>query len=414
MAEFEPNYPLIILLTGVIVFLTMLIKSGFERTAVPSLVGFLLLGLAIRLIDGEVNFLNPECREIFGFLGKLGLISLLFRVGLESDLKGLLKQLRRASLVWGSNILFSGTIGFLTAYYVLSFSWVTSIVVATAFTATSVGVSVAVWEEADALKSPDGELLVDVAELDDISAVVLMAILFAILPELKEGGRQDIFQIVIKTGGFFLIQLLGFGALCFLFSHYIEPVLTGFFQNLKQPPDFMLVVVSVGFIIAAVAALLDFSVAIGAFFGGLVFSRDPDAVKAEANFLPIYELFSPFFFIGLGLSMDPASMKPAVALGAVLLIAAVAGKLVANVFPVWKMTGIYSGVLIGMSMVPRAEITMVVMERGLKAGPWAVPPTVFGAMVMVSAATCVLSPPVVGTMLKRQQKKKQEQSQIKS
>lgn len=173
MAEFETNYPLIILLTGVIVFLTMLIKSGFEKTAVPSLVGFLLLGLAIRLIDWEVNFLNPECREILGFLGKLGLISLLFRVGLESDLKGLLKQLRRASLVWGSNILFSGTIGFLTAYYVLSFSWVTSMVVATAFTATSVGVSVAVWEEANALKSPDGELLVDVAELDDISAVVL-------------------------------------------------------------------------------------------------------------------------------------------------------------------------------------------------------------------------------------------------
>lgn len=401
MSEMEANYPLVVLVIGAIVFLSMLVKSGFERTRMPSLVGFLALGFLIRLADAGLHFLNPECHEILGFLAKLGLITLLFRVGLESNLGGLLKQLRRASVVWASNILVSGSIGFVTAFYVLSLSWITSIIVASALTATSVGLSVAVWEESGALQSSNGELLIDVAELDDISAVVLMAMLFAVLPVLEKGGRAGLMHAVPGTAALLLFKLLAFGGFCYVFSRFIEPPMTGYFRNLKAAPDPMLVVISVGFMIAAAAGLLGFSMAIGAFFAGLVFSRDPRAVKMEASFLPLYELFSPFFFIGIGLDMDPGSMNTALDLGAVLLAAAIAGKMLANMLPVWKMAGPASGILIGVSMVPRAEIAMVIMDKGLKAGSWAIPPGVFGAMVIVTAGTCILSPLVVSVLLKR-------------
>jgi len=401
VTEPEVNYPLVVLVIGAIVFLTMLVKSGFERTRVPSLVGFLALGFLIRLADARLHFLNPECDEILGFLAKLGLITLLFRVGLESNLGGLLKQLRSASIIWVGDVLVSGSIGFVTAFYALNLSWITSVIVATAFTATSVGISVAVWEESGALRSRNGELLIDVAELDDISAVVLMAMLFVILPNLREEAGANLFQIVTWTGAMFLFKLVAFGVLCYLFSRYIEPSVTGYFKNLKAAPDPMLVVISVGFMIAAVAALLGFSMAIGAFFAGLVFSRDPRAVKMEASFLPLYELFSPFFFIGIGLDMDPGSMNAALGMGVVLFAAATAGKILADGFPVWRMAGLSSGILIGVSMIPRAEIAMVIMDRGLKQGAWAVPPDVFAAMVIVTAGTCMLSPLVTGALLKR-------------
>ncbi|MFZ7110278.1 MAG: cation:proton antiporter [Desulfatiglandales bacterium] len=67
----------------------------------------------------------------------------------------------------------------------MKFSWITSLIVTTALTATSVGISFSVWEDEGALQSSNGELLIDIAELDDISAVVLMALLFSILPLLQ-------------------------------------------------------------------------------------------------------------------------------------------------------------------------------------------------------------------------------------
>jgi len=398
--EYQLDYPVVILIVGGVIFLVMLIKSGLDRTSIPSLVGFLILGFLIRLLDEKIGFFTKGCSEIFAFFAKIGLITLLFRVGLESNLRGLMGQLRRASVVWIGDLLISGFIGFVTAFYALNFHLLPSLIIATAFTATSVGISVSVWEETGALKSSQGELLIDVAEMDDISAVVLMAMLFSVLPNLETGSNPALLPVVSKVLVIFLVELFAFGAICFLFSQYAESPITHFFRTLESPPDPMLVVVAIGFMIAAVADLLGFSLAIGAFFAGLVFSRDPDTVKMETSFLPLYSLFSPFFFIGIGLDIDPGIMGEAFGMGAILLVAAILGKLIADGVPVSLLAGINSGILIGASMVPRAEIAMVIMQRGLRLGEWAVPTKAYAAMVVVSAVTCTLSPLVVRSLLK--------------
>jgi Kef-type K+ transport system membrane component KefB len=163
----------------------------------------------------------------------------------------------------------------------------------------------------------------------------------------------------------------------------------------------MLVVVAIGFVIAAVSDMLGFSLAIGAFFAGLVFSRDPNAVKMESSFLPLYSLFSPFFFIGIGLDIDPGIMGTAFGIGGILLVMAILAKVIADGLPVTFMYGAGSGILIGVSMVPRAEIAMVIMKRGLTLGESVVPGKVYAAMVLVSAATCILSPWVVRSLLNK-------------
>jgi Kef-type K+ transport system membrane component KefB len=400
MSEYHLDYPFVILIVGGVILLVMLTKSGLDRTGFPSLVGFLILGFFIRWADAKLGFFTAGCRGIFEFFAKIGLITLLFRIGLESNLRGLLGQLHRASVVWAGDVLISGLIGFVTAFFILNFYWLTSLIIATAFTATSVGISVAVWEQTGALQSPQGELLIDVAELDDISAVVLMAMLFSVLPTLQSGSHPALFPVVSKVLALFLVKLFAFGAMCFLFSQYAEKPITHFFRSLESPPDPMLVVVAIGFMIAAVADLLGFSLAIGAFFAGLVFSRDPITVKMESSFIPLYNLFSPFFFVGIGLAIDPEVMGTALRMGGILLVMAILAKLIADGIPVSLMGGISSGVLIGASMVPRAEIAMVIMQRGLSLGEWAVPPKAYAAMVVVSAATCILSPLVVRPLLK--------------
>jgi Kef-type K+ transport system membrane component KefB len=399
--EHEVAYASIILTVGGLVFLNFFVKSCLTRLGVPALVGFLLLGIGLRAVQAHWSPLAGGTVEVIGFLAKVGLITLLFRVGLESNLRGLLAQLRTASLVWISNVLIAFLGAAAACIFLLDIARVTGLILAVALTATSVGISVAVWEEAGALQSDTGELLLDVAELDDISAIVLMGVIFAVLPHLQDGaaGGDGLWGAVAGTTGLFLARLVAFGLLYLLFSIYAERPITAWFRHLDTPPDFMLVVLALGFVFAALAELVGFSLAIGAFFAGIVFSRDPEAVKREGAFIPLYEFFSPFFFIGIGFAVDPATLGGALGLGSALMVVALATKIVANGLPVWWLRGGTCALLVGVSMVPRAEIAMVIMERGMSAGEGIVPAQVYSAMVLVSIVTCTVAPMAVRGLL---------------
>ena len=244
MNEAAINYALIILLIGVSIILVMLIRSGLRRIGIPSIVGFILLGFLIRITCEQFGILSKTSTEIFELFAKLGIIILLFRIGLESNISGMIHQLRNAGL-------------------------------------------------------------------------------------------------------------------------------------------------------------LGFSVAIGAFFAGLVFSRDPKSVKIDTSFETLFEFFSPFFFIGIGLNIAPNSVTASIGIGVILLMAAVVGKLIGHGAPAAITGGWISFALIGFSMVPRAEIAMIILQHGQELGQWAVPPEVFTAMVFVTALTCIFSPLIIRSFLEK-------------
>jgi Kef-type K+ transport system membrane component KefB len=401
VVEDKLNHPLMILLVGCLIVLAILVRNGFSRAGLPPLLGFMILGFLLNLADVHYAFLSPWSREILELLAELGIITLLFHVGLKSNIIKLLRQLRRASYIWASGIGLSAALGYALAYYLLGLALLPSLFIAIALTATSVGVSVGIWQEAEALDSPTGELLIDVAEMDDISAIIFMALLFALAPVLQSGAPAALWSLVAKAGGLLMVKLLIFGAFCAFFSLYLERHVTLWFERITHPPVSLLVVAGLGIIMAAFAGLIGFSSAIGAFFAGLVFSRDPESPQIGEAFRPVYELLSPFFFIGIGLNVNPNLLVSALGLGLILLLGAFLGKFVGHGAPTWFTLGGSGAVLLGLSMVPRAEIAMIIMEQGLKLGPWAVPPEVYAAMVMVSAATCALPPLVVRPLLRR-------------
>jgi Kef-type K+ transport system membrane component KefB len=400
------NHPFIILMVGVVIVLAILIRTAFERLSLPPLTGFIALGFLMRCLEYRLGIFSAGAWHVFQLLAAIGVITLLFRIGLESNIAGLLHQLRRASFIWVGDVLLSGGLlsgglGYAVSYFLLGWEFIPSLFVAAALTATSVGISVGVWQNADALQSPTGELLIDVAEMDDVSGIVLMALLFALAPVLKNGASASLAPLVLETGGILLLKLLVFGAFCVVFSQYIEDYVTRWFERIAQPPVSMLVVAGLGFIMVAFAGLIGFSSAIGAFFAGLVFSRDPESVKLEAAFGPVYELFSPFFFIGIGLHIDPAVIGPGLAVGGILLVVAVLGKVLGDGLGALVSLGWAGAVLLGLTMVPRAEIAMVIMNKGLELGPWAVPSEVYAGMVVVSLGTCVFSALTVRALLQR-------------
>jgi Kef-type K+ transport system membrane component KefB len=359
------------------------------------------MGFLLRLADTQSQFLSFEMQEIFDYLAEIGVIALLFRVGLESNFRGLVRQMRQASIIWMGNVFLSGSLAVAVAKYVMGLSLVQSLFIGVALTATSVGVSVSVWRDSGALSSPTGELLVDVAEMDDISGIMLMVLLLSLAPALEGGFGLSLIKSGAVTLGILLLKLTGFGIMCLAFSVYVEPRITDYFRALRRPVEPTLLITGFAIIIAALAGLLGFSFALGAFFAGLAFSRDPKAVRLDGSFEVIYDLFTPFFFIGIGLRVAPHSLLPALGPGALLLAVAVLGKILGTGIPSLLVTGWIETILLSVSMIPRAEIAMIIMQRGHELGEWAVPDRIFGAMVMVSLASCLLSPLFLKNMLKR-------------
>lgn len=316
--------PLFLLTIGLVILGVLFLRALEKKVSFPAVVGYLLMGLFLRWQNDSIGFLNHEGEWTLEILGEIGVVCLLFRVGLESNFQGLVKQLPNAVWVWVFNVGLSGILGYVASRYWLGMELIPSLFVATALTATSIGVSMSVWQEAKHLRTELGELVTDTAELDDISTVMLLVIFFSMVPILEQGGSlQELEAGAAKALSALLFRGFLFASICILFANYLEKPVSQFFSRHSHPVVFLL---GSGFIIGALAGWLGFSMAIGGLFAGLIFSRDPKAVKEDASCEPIYELFNPFFSISIGFQINPDVLEHASSGALVLLLVAIIGK----------------------------------------------------------------------------------------
>lgn len=390
---------LLVLLVGGATLLAIVLRHLLALVQLPALVGYIAIGLGLRLADGSLGLLRPEVMAAFELLAALGLVALLFRVGLGSNPRALLDKLPGATFIWIFSIAIAGVVGYFAARWV-GFAPLPSLVAGIALTATSIGVSIPPWQETGALNTESGSLVLDVAELDDISGVVLMALLLSLIPTLSAQGAVN-WASVGMTGLGLLSQLALFTLACWSFAHWLEPPLARFLTRREKPPARMLIVVSIGSLIAAIAGMLGFSLAVGALFAGLVFSKAPRRVRQDRTYIALHDFLAPFFFIGIGLKLEPAALTGAMTAGLVLLAAAVIGKLVGTAVPAYWVAAKGSALPIGISMVPRAEIAMVIVDQAGRFGPEVVPAALYGAMTLVTLVTCSVTPSVVQRLLAR-------------
>ncbi len=377
----------------------LIIKPLLHKIKIPNLVGFILLGIFLRSLYSGFNLLSDFTISTFQFLGAVGLVVLLFHVGIESNLTGLLRQLPRAAFIWSGNVATCIAVAFWLTYVVLDYDLIPVLFLTTAFTATSIGVSVEVWEEKGVVNSPSGELLLDVAELDDISAVAFMVLVFSIAPVLQSHTSLQLSEPIMGTLAVFVVKLILFTLLCVFFSLYLEQPLTEWAGKFTKNNDKALFIVGLSIIMAAIAGWIGFSIAIGALFAGLAFSRDPDAVKSETSLQSLYNLLTPFFFIDIGLRLQMGQIFPVFGIGLILFIAAVVSKFIGTSIPAFFCARGNKPFLIGISMIPRAEIAMVVMQRGQTRNDF-VPNELYAAMVLVVMLTCTLPPMLLRRLLR--------------
>jgi len=399
MIESSPGFAPLLFVIGIVTLTGIVLRGTLERVGLPAMAGYILIGVGLAALDGWIPFLAEPVRHNLDFLAKLGVVVLLFRVGLESDLGMLAAQLRNAAAIWLPSILVAGLFGFAVVYFWPGLGLVPALFVGVAASATSIGVSAAMWEDAGRLKTDEGALLLDIAELDDVSAVILLSMLFAVVPIIQQADNGTLWTAAGWAALTQSAKLAVFCLGCYLFSRRLEAPLSAWFNRLDHRVGPLILAAGITFLIAAAADLLGFSIAIGALFAGLAFSRDPEEQEIDRSFTVLYAVFAPFFFVAIGLSVQIGAFGDWIWLAAVLLAAAIAGKVLGTLMPALFFVPPRDGLLIGLSMTPRAEIFLIVMLHGLTLGDWAVPDRLYTAAVVVSLATCILGPVAVKWLL---------------
>lgn len=383
---------LLLIVLGAVLILAPTVKSVCQRSGVPVSVGFIVLGLLLGALLRMADSDQVAIHRAFAVLAQLGVVVLLFRVGLRSHTSALIDKLPDASIVWLGNVLGTFIAGFAVVRYGLQWSLETALVIGTAFSATSIAVSLAVWDELGRATSDAGAMLLDIAELDDLSAAVFLAVLLGILPSLLNGAEDLLLQASTSLG-FVLLKLALFIGGCYLFAHYLEAPFTTFNRRLSDTSASLTIsILGAGLAIAATASFLGFSVAIGALFAGLAFSRDPEAVRTDGSFTYFYELLAPFFFIHIGMQVDLATLLQSLDIGLMLFVVAAGSKFLFTAAPALLSMQRRDAVNLGVSMIPRAEIALVVIYECRAIDASIVPDNVFAGMVLVSLATCIVSP----------------------
>jgi Kef-type K+ transport system membrane component KefB len=132
---------------------------------------------------------------------------------------------------------------------------------------------------------------------------------------------------------------------------------------------------------------------------GLAFSRDHEAVHTNTRIKMLYDFFVPFFFINIGLQIDPGVVTESLWLAAPLLLAAIAGKLIGVGLPILFRSGYRDALLLGFSMIPRAEITMLIVFQAGMLNNSLISPELYSAMVIVVVLSSVASPVVLRKLI---------------
>ncbi|NPB05818.1 MAG: cation:proton antiporter [Aquificae bacterium] len=365
----------------------------FAYLRLPPVLGEVTAGIVLG--PSLLGWVEPN--EIIRILAEIGIVLLLFEVGLETDVEKLKKEGLNAFLVAVVGAFVPFALGFAVAHYLLDLPLLTSLFVGGTLTATSIGITLRVFKDLGKEKTKEAQIVVGAAVLDDIIGVVLLVILadFAFRGEIK---LENFLKIVGLLAVYFMVAPVLAKLLSKVVHHYD--------RRYRRVPGFIpTVIVSLILFFAYVAHLLGIPEIVGAFAAGVALSRrfflpfgivwkdkEEFVREVENQMRPLVYLFTPIFFVSVGLSMNLRVIdysSPDFWLLTLLLFAvAVLGK-VAGGFAMPKKSN-FERLIVGVSMVPRGEVGLIFAELGRTAG--VLSQKVFAPVVFIVFLTTLFAP----------------------
>ncbi|HET7457634.1 MAG TPA: cation:proton antiporter [Gemmatimonadaceae bacterium] len=375
---------LLLVLVAVIVA-TKLLGEVAQRFGQPAVLGELIAGV---LLGGSVLGLLDPGDPVIASFSELGVIVLLFEIGLNTDLRSLARVGPAALIVALVGVALPFALGYGGAL-ALGVATLPALVCGAALTATSIGISARVLGDLGRLETPEGQVVLGAAVLDDVVGLVILAVVSGVVA----GGG-------VSAGGVARIAgvALGFIALAIVGGSMTVPPLFRAVERVRTSGTLGLVALAFAFALAALAARAGSAMIVGAFAAGLVLHPTPQRDEIERATTSVGHFFVPIFFAAVGAAVDLHALADSRALlvGGVLIAVGVAGKVVAGFAP-WWFRG--DKLLIGVAMVPRGEVGLIFAQMGLASG--AISAGEFGALMLMVLATTLVTPPLLGRVSRR-------------
>jgi Kef-type K+ transport system membrane component KefB len=396
------------LLVGLVLILLGAKLAGelFERVGQPAVLGELLVGIAIGNVSllgfHQLEFLRSA--EAITFLSELGVIVLLFEVGLESNLEEMRRLGWSSLLVATLGVIVPIALGYGVARIFLPKEpWLIHLFVGTTLCATSVGITARVLRDLGQLKRPEAQIVLGAAVIDDVMGLVVLAVVSGIVTSTSGGAPLEAWGVGLIVGKAvaFLVGALVVGRL-------VSARLFRLASFLYVQHMLLVTSLAVCFLLAALAAQIGLAPIVGAFAAGLIL--DPvhyqDFVergehKIEELVRPIGAFLVPVFFVLAGMNVDLRALgDPSILLFAVtLILVAIVGKQVCAFGVLEK--GL-NRLAVGLGMIPRGEVGLIFASIGRtllipgQSGPEpVVSPATFSAVVLMVMATTLITPPLL-------------------
>lgn len=423
-AEVEPLVLASVLLSLVVVYLAA--KIGGElcaRVNLPAVLGELIGGVvvgvsAMHLIvfpeaSGEVQSLLMNLvgmttgqapsdllrvfqgeSEVISVLAELGVIILLFEIGLESDLKELIRVGPQAAVVAVVGVVAPFAAGTAGLIAIFGIDTIPAVFAGAALTATSIGITAKVLAEMQKLSSREGQIIIGAAVLDDVLGIIVLAV----VASLAKTGEIEILNVAFLVAGAatFLVGSIFIGRL-------LSPYFVMVVNQMRTRGQVIISSLIFAFVLAYIAAAIQLEAILGAFAAGLILAETSKHKEIEEQISPIADMLVPIFFIVVGARTDISVLNPlnpenraGLVIASFLVVVAILGKVITG-FAVFGQPGI-NRLAVGVGMIPRGEVGLVFAGVGAASG--VLSESLDAAIIVMVIFTTFLAPPLLRVVFK--------------
>ena len=359
-----------------------------ERLGQPAVLGELVGGVIVGV--SGLHLVDPHNVTIH-LLSELGVILLLFLIGLETDLRKLIQVGGSATAVAVVGVVLP-FLGGLAFGHLMGMRMMIAVFLGAALTATSVGITARVLSDLGHLKDDESQVILGAAVVDDIIGLVLLTI----VATLAAGG-------VLTFLGVGKIVLIGFGfvLLAIVIGSQLAPMLIRAIDRIEMKRGLFFSALVFALLLAYLADLAGSAVIIGAFAAGLVLARTHRGKEIEREVHDVAQFFIPIFFVVVGAAVDLRSINPFdpsarkyLWIGLALTAIGIVGKVAAGF--------VVSGrklrrIVIGVGMIPRGEVGLIFATIGLSSG--LLDAGLYSAVALMVMLTTFIAPPLLRRLL---------------
>lgn len=366
--------------------LGLLVFPESGATAEDSLI-MAVLEKTTDLEPGSAEAVFEAQGEVITILSELGVVILLFEIGLESDLKELLRVGPQAAAVAVTGVVAPFVGGTAGLYYIFGVPTIPAVFAGAALTATSIGITAKVLTELGRLNSQEGQIIIGAAVIDDVLGIIVLAVVASLI---KTGNIEitNVLYLVVSAGAFLVGTIL--------VGRFLSPFLVGMVNEMKTRGQLLLTALVFAFALAYIATAIELEAILGAFAAGLVLAETEKRKELEEQVVPVADILVPVFFVCVGARTDLGVLNPTVPsnregliLATFLIVVAIIGKVIAG-FTIFGRPDI-NKLAIGVGMIPRGEVGLVFAGVGSASG--ALSPSTEAAIIVMVILTTFLAPP---------------------